>query len=58
MRAVVERYPEICAAEERFLREVLTAEVERHAHIVSGCNACEYAISFGAARPAPAEGGA
>jgi DeoR family suf operon transcriptional repressor len=52
MRAVVDRYPEICVAEERFLREVLGAEVERHAHIVRGCNACEYAISFGAA-PAP-----
>ncbi len=46
MRAVVERFPEICAAEERFLREVLGARVERRAHIGSGCNSCEYAISF------------
>lgn len=52
MRAVVERFPEICAAEEKFLREVLGADVERHAHIVCGCNACEYAITFGAADPA------
>ncbi|MFI5280959.1 MAG: helix-turn-helix transcriptional regulator [Gemmatimonadales bacterium] len=49
MRAVVDRFPEICAAEERFLKDVLNAEVERQAHIVRGCNSCEYAISFGAA---------
>jgi predicted ArsR family transcriptional regulator len=47
MRAIVEQFPEICAAEERFLREVLGAQVEREAHIASGCNCCEYAISFG-----------
>jgi DeoR family suf operon transcriptional repressor len=49
MRAVVDRFPEICAAEERFLKDVLNAEVERQAHIVRGCNSCEYAISFGTA---------
>ena len=49
MRAVVDRFPEICAAEERFLKDVLDAEVERQAHIVRGCNSCEYAINFGAA---------
>ena len=51
MRAVVQHYPEICAIEERFLKDVLDAEVERQAHIVTGCNSCEYAISFGAAAP-------
>lgn len=51
MRAVVQRYPEICAIEERFLRTVLDASVQREAHIVSGCNACEYAISFTGAEP-------
>jgi len=50
MRAVVGRFPEICAVEERFLREVLGARVERQAHIASGCNSCEYAISFAAER--------
>jgi DeoR family suf operon transcriptional repressor len=49
MRAVVEQFPEICAAEETFLREVLGAAVRRQAHIVHGCNSCEYAINFGAA---------
>lgn len=46
MRAVADRFPEICAVEERFLKDVLNADVERHAHIVRGCNACEYAINF------------
>lgn len=46
LRAVAERFPEVCAAEERFLSRVLAASVERRAHIVSGCNACEYAITF------------
>jgi len=48
MRAIVDRFPEICAAEERFLKDVLDAEVVRGAHIVRGCNSCEYAISFAA----------
>ncbi len=47
IRAVAERFPEVCAAEERFLRDVLGAAVERRTHIASGCNACEYAITFG-----------
>jgi predicted ArsR family transcriptional regulator len=48
IRAVAERFPEVCAAEERFLKTVLGAAVERRAHILGGCNACEYAVSFGA----------
>lgn len=51
MRAVVERFPEICAVEERFLKAVLGADVERLAHITHGCNSCEYAINFGPATP-------
>src|SRR5881628_1887171 len=46
IRAVAERFPEVCAAEEQFLRDVLGAAVERRTHITSGCNACEYAITF------------
>lgn len=46
IRAVAERYPEVCAAEAKFLQAVLAASVERKAHIVEGCNACEYAITF------------
>ena len=47
IRAVAERFPEVCAAEQRFLRDVLGAAVERRSHIASGCNACEYTITFG-----------
>lgn len=51
IRAVAERFPEVCAAEEKFLRDVLGAAVERRTHIPSGCNACEYAITFTARPP-------
>lgn len=50
IRAVAERFPEVCAAEARFLQTVLAADVERLAHIPSGCNACEYAITFPAGK--------
>ena len=46
IRAVAERFPEICAAEARFLREVLGAEVERETHMLDGCIACEYKVHF------------
>jgi DeoR family transcriptional regulator, suf operon transcriptional repressor len=44
VRAVVERFPEVCAAEERFIGEVLGADVTRQAHIAKGANCCEYCI--------------
>ena len=47
IRSVAERYPEVCAVEAKFLQTVLAASVERTTHIVSGCNACEYSITFG-----------
>jgi DeoR family suf operon transcriptional repressor len=56
LRAVAERYPEICAAEEKFLQRVLSASVERRQHIVSGCNTCEYAITFDAPAAPPDAG--
>jgi DeoR family transcriptional regulator, suf operon transcriptional repressor len=46
IHAVAERFPEICAAEARFLSEVLGAEVDRREHILSGCSACEYHVRF------------
>jgi DeoR family transcriptional regulator, suf operon transcriptional repressor len=48
IRAVAERFPEICAAEARLLAEVLDAEVERREHILSGCPSCEYHVRFNA----------
>ncbi len=47
--AVAERFPEICAAEARFLSELLNAEVERTGHILNGCPACEYKVRFAGA---------
>jgi predicted ArsR family transcriptional regulator len=44
--AVAERFPEICAAEARFLADVLGAQVERREHILDGCSACEYHVRF------------
>lgn len=55
IQAVAERFPEICAAEARFLAAVLGAEVDRKAHILSGCSACEYRVRFGVAAVAGTE---
>jgi DeoR family suf operon transcriptional repressor len=49
IQAVAQRFPEICAAEARFLAAALGAEVDRHKHILSGCSACEYRVRFGTA---------
>jgi DeoR family suf operon transcriptional repressor len=46
IQAVAERFPEICAAEARFLAAVLEAEVDRQGYILNGCNACEYRVRF------------
>ena len=48
--SVAERFPEICAAEARFLADVLGAEVTRRGHMLSGCSACEYHVRFKAAQ--------
>jgi predicted ArsR family transcriptional regulator len=53
VRAAAERFPEICEAEARFLRDVLSAAVEREAHILHGCPACEYSVHFGDRSGAP-----
>jgi DeoR family suf operon transcriptional repressor len=54
IQAVAERFPEICAAEAKFLAAALGAEVDRHEHILSGCSACEYRVRFSAADKAGA----
>jgi DeoR family transcriptional regulator, suf operon transcriptional repressor len=46
VQGVAERFPEICAAEARFLSTVLGAEVSRERHILNGCTACEYRVRF------------
>jgi DeoR family suf operon transcriptional repressor len=54
IQAVAERFPEICAAEARFLAAVLGAQVDRQEHILRGCSACEYRVRFSAADTAGA----
>jgi DeoR family transcriptional regulator, suf operon transcriptional repressor len=44
--AVAEGFPEICAAEARFLAEVLEADVQRTGHMLTGSPACEYQVRF------------
>jgi DeoR family suf operon transcriptional repressor len=46
IRAVAERFPEICEAEERFLSAALGASVDLQAHVLDGCSACEYQVQF------------
>ena len=46
IQSVAERFPELCAAEARFLEDVLGAAVDRRAHILAGCGACEYHVRF------------
>jgi DeoR family transcriptional regulator, suf operon transcriptional repressor len=46
IQAVAERFPEICAAEAKFLAAVLGGEVQREHHILAGCSACEYRVRF------------
>jgi DeoR family suf operon transcriptional repressor len=46
IRALAERFPEICVAEKKFLTEVLGATVERTAHQLDGCSSCEYRVKF------------
>ena len=55
IKAVAERYPEICDAETEFFELMLGGRVERQAHILKGCNACEYTITtdVGSSRTLP-----
>ena len=44
IHALASCLPEICEAEIEFIQESIGTRVEREGHIVSGCNACEYAV--------------
>ncbi|UCD23616.1 MAG: HTH domain-containing protein [Gemmatimonadota bacterium] len=45
VRDAAEQFPEICAAEADFLREILESEIKRDSYIPEGCNSCQYSIS-------------
>ncbi len=36
--------PEVCETELSFLEDMVAAPLERGAHIMDGCNACEYSM--------------
>jgi DeoR family suf operon transcriptional repressor len=55
IRAVVERFPEVCAAEERFIEEILGVDVHRQAHIAKGANCCEYCVADATHRGHPTQ---
>ena len=44
IRAVAERYPEVCATEVEFIAEMIGVTPARRQHILSGCNSCEYVL--------------
>ena len=45
IRAAAERFPEICDAESDFLEMMTGGTVERHQHILNGCNSCQYHVT-------------
>lgn len=44
-RLIAERFPEVCAAEERFLAQVFGAPIERRSRIAGGCGTCSYRVA-------------
>jgi DeoR family transcriptional regulator, suf operon transcriptional repressor len=46
IRAVAERYPEVCDAEARYVGRLLGGQVERRLHVLNGASACEYQVLF------------
>jgi DeoR family suf operon transcriptional repressor len=45
VRAVAERFPEVCDAEHHFIQEMLGVPVARRAHIAKGATCCEYCVA-------------
>lgn len=44
LREVAERFPELCAAEQELMEELLGVPVERTGHILGGCSSCSYMV--------------
>jgi DeoR family suf operon transcriptional repressor len=45
-RLIAERFPEVCAAEEKFLAQVFGAPIERRSRMAGGCGTCSYRIAL------------
>lgn len=55
IRAVAERYPEVCATELEFIAAVVGEIPQRRQHILGGCNSCEYVLGGVQLAPRPTE---
>lgn len=55
IRAVAERFPEVCAVEARVIARALGGTVERKRHMLAGDSACEYKVSFAGGEAASKE---
>ena len=53
---LAERFPEVCAAEERAVARVLGGTVERRRHLLAGDGACEYHVRFADGARGPENG--
>jgi DeoR family transcriptional regulator, suf operon transcriptional repressor len=53
IKLVAERFPEICAAEARFLAAALGGSIERRTHMLEGCGTCEYDVKFAEGQDQP-----
>jgi len=51
LRDVAERFPELCAAEQELLEELLGVPLERTCHIPTGCSSCAYVARDPAVAP-------
>lgn len=45
VREIAERFPQACAAEEKFVERLLGVPLVRNAHRLGGCGHCEYGVS-------------
>lgn len=45
VREIVDRFPEACAAEARFVERLLGVSLVRGAHRLQGCGCCEYGVT-------------
>lgn len=56
IRAVAERFPEVCAAEQKVVALALGGTVERRRHLLAGDGACEYHVRFADGEGGPENG--
>ena len=58
LREVAEQFPELCAAEQELMEELLGVPLERTCHMLTGCSSCAYTAREGAAAAPAADAAA